>query len=205
MSAYRFINVGPEGIEGNFWEYNPQLKYLEPFKTLHDEDTSKKKVESSKTMWCIWMLEDPNYENKVFQQLDQDKDEVVKNYHPKFDRDEKNTQAVIAIYDNTCLSAVGRSYKGEVRSMVERGVVLTTTAYTFDTYDIDPITKRQKTVKGTSADLDRMRLMTSKIMEGYEKIEKAFREEQVGARVAGGRNETMREKGRLRQIKEVYE
>lgn len=205
MSGYRFINVGSEGIEGNFWEYNPQLKYLDPFKRLYDDDTSKQKTQSSKTMWCIWMLEDPNYDNKIFQQIDDDKEKVIKNYHPKFDRDEKNTQAVIAVYDNVCLSAVGRSYKAEVKSMVERGHVLSTTPYTFDKYEIDVVTKRQKVVKGSSGDLDKMRMMTSKIMEGYNAIEKAFRDEQAGARVSGGRNETMREKGLLRPIKEAYE
>lgn len=205
MSSYRFINIGPEGIEGDFWVQNPQLKYLSPFSDLYDSDKSRKKVESSKTMWCIWMLMDPSYINKVFQQDDKAKLPTVKKFWPKFDKDHPLVDAIMKVYDDVCLSAIGRSYKRETATMVARADILATTAYSFDAYVTDPSTNRAKIVKGTSRDLDAMRVMSTKIYEGYNAIEKLFREEQDASRVVGGRTESVREMNLLREVKEDYE
>jgi len=66
--AYKFINVGTFNINQNFWELNPQLIYIKPFALLYERDDSKNHSVSSKEMWCIWLHEDPSYENKVYRQ-----------------------------------------------------------------------------------------------------------------------------------------
>ena len=37
----------------NFWDYNPQFKAIEPFKSLFIHDKSKGKDDSSLRLWAI--------------------------------------------------------------------------------------------------------------------------------------------------------
>jgi hypothetical protein len=53
--GYKFINVGTFNINHNFWELNPQIIYINPFRKLYERDKSKDKLISSKEMWCVWL------------------------------------------------------------------------------------------------------------------------------------------------------
>ncbi len=45
----------------DFWEFNPQMKII--FHKFYNDDNSKNKTESSKIMWGIALLVDPNESN----------------------------------------------------------------------------------------------------------------------------------------------
>lgn len=191
--SYKLVNTGPKGIEDNFWELNPHLRYLSPFKELYAKDKSSKKADSSKDMWCIWMLEDPSLDNKVFHFTKERQAEIVKNYNSKFAEDRKEIQAIREVYDDFCLSIAGRAYKEESATMADRTAFLRNAKYTFDYYEQDPKTGKTKIVKGNATEIDAMRLRTIKINESYKQVERMFEEEQRVARIYGGRAQTIRE------------
>ena len=205
--AYRFINIGVLGIEENIWKLNPQLPYTQPFKKLYDQDKSKDHEASSKDLWCVWMLEDPSYQNKVFQLEPTLKMETIMNYHPGFKVEDALILEIRQVYPELCLSISARAFALETGTFVDRSEIFKGNKYTLDSYETDPKTSRTKLVKGTASELDAIRGRTLKIFENYKKVEAMFEEEQAGSRVQGsGREETHRERGLLpTNVKEDYE
>ena len=63
---YRFINIPQKfDIDVDFWEYNPQVKYIEPYKTMYEQDDTADKSVSSKHLWCICLYLELSYANKI--------------------------------------------------------------------------------------------------------------------------------------------
>lgn len=207
--TYKFINAGVRCVEENFWELNPQLKYISPFKEVHQADKSKNKETSSKDMWCVWMLHNPDFDNKIFQLPDDRKMEAVSNYHSSFDPTAPLIAKVIDEYD-VCLSAAARAFVMEVNTMKQRAAIFAEQTYTFDTWKY-PDPKKNETwkpflIKGNAVELDKIRAQTPKIMESYYLIEQKFAREQEASRVQGGRMESLKERAMLNtSIKEDYE
>lgn len=199
------INTGLFNIEENFWKLNPQLKYMPPFRSLYQLDNGEE--HSSKTAWCIWLLQDPSYENKVYRQPPETQNETLHYYYPKFDIDSEIVQEIMAHYDELALSSIARSFKKEDLSMAQRSEFLGTTAYTLDYPMTDEETGAVVTdakgnpiiVKGTAVQLDTIRKNSTIIYKQYKEIANMFEEEQTGARVHGGRQLSPRERGGLQQ------
>lgn len=212
--TYRLVvNPGQFNIDEDFWKLNPQLRYMSPFRELYDADEMPGKVHSSKTMWCVWLLCDPSYDNKVFRMLAQDQDEIVKLYYPKFERKHDMVVKIMDKYDELLLTPVARAFKDEEQSMTDRARFLRETLYSLDTpvLDEDGEVVRDSRgnpimVKGTATQLDAMRKNSLTIAKNYAEIRSLFEKEQEAVRIHGGRSLTPREQGRMLQdIKEDYE
>ena len=48
-------------IDSSFWELNPQTIII--FNEFYEKDNSKNKIDSSKVMWAVALLVDPNDNN----------------------------------------------------------------------------------------------------------------------------------------------
>lgn len=59
MISTTTLHVNLENPEDNFWELNPQLKLIEPFKSFYKGDRDRTKIASSKVMFAIAMVYDP--------------------------------------------------------------------------------------------------------------------------------------------------
>lgn len=59
MSSFKFVRVPPslDVEEHDFFEYNPELRYIDPIPRLVEKVGS---LLASKVMWAIYFLEDPD-------------------------------------------------------------------------------------------------------------------------------------------------
>ena len=190
----------------NFWDINPQLTMYSPFSKLYKRDKSKDKFKSSKEMWMIMFLCDPDDMVNKFARIPYlERMEMLKEeYYADFDETDEIVAECLDKYPFECLSAVERAFKEEIESLVDRARFIKTAKYTFDEVEKDmngnpmytklgnPIIK-----KGTATDLDRMRANTKKIYDQYEEVENAFIKERNEARVVGGRKESLSERGEI--------
>jgi hypothetical protein len=165
----------------NFWEVNPQLVYIPPFSSLYATDKSKEKTKSSKDMWCIFFMSDPDEEkNKFYRIPEKERLEMLKEvYNPEFDVENELVSECIIKYPSICLTAVERALKDEKDALAKRAVFLAKADYNYD----------------TMKDLDNAFSKTSKIYENFEAIEERFLKQKNQSRVKGGRRESASEKG----------
>ena len=190
-------------VDQNFWEINTQLKIMSPFNKLYERDKSKGKLTSSKEMWVIFFLCDPDEEankfatipvksrremlSKTFFEIDDDDDEVIKE--------------CLKEYPNLCLSKLEKLFYEEQKSMEDRHNIIVNTAYTLDDTEKDAkgntifVSGKPMVKKGTATTLDKMRLDSLKIYQNYKEIEKIFLDEKNSSRVFGGREESAMERG----------
>lgn len=195
--SYKLVNIGTFNINHNFWELNPQLIYMQPFRKLYERDKTKDKSLSSKEMWCIWLHEDPNYENKIYRQDSDVKLESIKYYYPDFDTKDEVIAECIKQYDTKLVTAAARAFKLEEQTLIQRAELCNTTPYRFDEVVGYDKTGRAQIIPGTVKDLEMMKKNTLSIYKQYEEVKRMFEEEQGDLRVHGGRKETLREKGQL--------
>jgi hypothetical protein len=167
----------------NYWELNPHLIYMKPYSTLYNEDKSKDKTESSKTMWCITWLIDPDEDtNKYFRLPEDQRLEICKEFHSSFDYENELIQEIMVSYPEDCLTIIERSLRDTKEFIRKR----------------DKFIKTQDYNLSTMKELDDAAAKTIKIFQDYEKIEKQFLEyKSKGVRIKGGRNQTIRESGRI--------
>lgn len=191
-NGYQFVRVNPGqfNIKENFWTLNPQHQYISPFRELYLADSGQKKEWSSRLMWCVWLWCDPNYENKIFRQTLDRKLQSIRYYEPSFDPDQEVIKECIDAYPTCCLTKAARAFVNEEDTLEDRVAFLRMTKYDLT----------------NASDLDKIRANTPKIYEMYRKVREMFELEEGKAKVYGGREETIREKGDLLlDVKEEYE
>jgi hypothetical protein len=167
----------------NFWEANPQLVYMFPFSALYEGDESKDKEVSSKNMWCVYFMCDPDEEENLFYRMSvQERIDMLKvTYNPEFDEVDELIALCVTSYPDICLNAVERALKNEKDALTKRADFLVKADYNFE----------------TMKDLDNAFSKTSKIYENFENIEERFLKHKSQSRVKGGRNESASEKGHI--------
>ena len=99
------INESIQYENKNFWEVNPQLVYIPPFSELYNKDKSKNKEKSSKNMWRIFFMSDPDEDkNKFYRIPEKERLEMLKEvFHPDFDTEKEMVQLCINKYSYICL------------------------------------------------------------------------------------------------------
>jgi len=167
--------------DGNFWELNPHIKYVEPFATLYSNDTSKSKEQSSKDMWCVLWLTDPDEEvNKYYRIVDkQEKLDICLKFNSNFDPNNPVVSECLEKYPYLCLNADELAYKLQKDQLIEISQFLSNLPITMDTV---------KEIIDLKAKLP-------KIYQDFEKIEKMFQKNKSEQRVWGNRKLTARERG----------
>ena len=204
---YKFINGANGDYKINFWEINPQITLIAPFRELYERDTTKDKSVSSLEMWCVFMYCDPSYENKIYRLPPDKKLDAIKFLNKDFDKEEEVIAKCITEYDVHCLTSAARAFKEEELSLLKRAEFIKEAPYTFDEIATNRMGEYMYTkqgspivIKGTAKDLDAMRKNTLTIYKQYEEVKKMFEEEQGELRVHGGRKESIFEKGELLEL-----
>lgn len=59
----------------NFWNEHPDMKVIDPFKTIYEDDKSKKKEDSSRMMWFIILCYDRD--SKLFKQSISERHRII--------------------------------------------------------------------------------------------------------------------------------
>ena len=153
----------------NFWELNPQYKYI--FSEFYTKDKTKNKNKSSKLMWAIYFRIHPKSE---FYRLP-NKDDIIKNKWIKvssFEWDSIENEQNLFI--DTVLSQAEKSLISWDEMMTKRDDFIHSQDFTLDSYD-----ERGKIVKGSADQLDRMLGNTGKLYVEYFKIKKELADDDI--------------------------
>jgi len=153
----------------NFWELNPQYKYI--FAEFYSMDRTKNKNKSSKLMWAIYFRVHPKSE---FYRLP-NKDTIIRDKWlkmPSFKWD--SLEREIDIFINTVLTQAEKSIVAWDIMMKKRDEFIHSQDFTLDTYD-----DRGKIVKGTADQLDKMLGNTGKLYTEYFKIKKELSDDDI--------------------------
>lgn len=153
----------------NFWEHNPQYKYI--LADFYNADKSKNKNKSSKIVWAIYFRVHPKSD---FYRLP-DKDDIIKSKwlkQPKFDW--STIESVEVIFVSSTLTQAEKSLVAWDDTMKKRDKFIHDQEFTLDTYN-----ERNKIVKGTADQLDRMLSNTSKLYGEYFKISKELASDEI--------------------------
>lgn len=181
--------------ELNFWELNPQIRYIEPFNEVYELD--KGKEESSNIMWVTFFMCDPdNEKNKFYRyKIEERKKFIEENFYPDVDWESELLVKSMEAYPQKCLTAIQKALKEEIDSMTERAKVLRETEYTVTKTEI--INNKAVRITGTAKELDDARAKTISLYENYRKLEEEFFQEKASTRVRGGRTLTKAETGEI--------
>jgi len=188
--------------DANFWKLNPQLQFIKPFDKLYNIDDSLNKQESSKTMWCIVFMSDPDEEtNKFFRIPHLERYEMLKEtFHSLFNLEEEYTKSCYEAYPEMCLTSPQRALKDEKEMLTKRANFIKEQEYTLDSYELatGPGGRPVKIViPGTAKQLDTMHKATKSIMDNFKIIESEFFAEKSKAQLKGDRQESKSEKGEI--------
>jgi hypothetical protein len=168
----------------NFWEVNPQFKIALSFKDLYKGDKSKKRIDSSKMMWFISFVHDPNstYYNLPLEE----KEEVIgEDYMEDLtyaNRHKNKLEQLIEDYVRLTHSTIDRHLKQWIISLDDRTHFLSTVKYDLDNYK----------------DLDTMAANTPKVFDTFRKIkEEQEKEASGGGNIKGGGIESLADTGEI--------
>jgi len=187
-----FVRISKKfDIDQDFWELNPQLKIIPPFSTLYP------KKNSSKIMWAIFFMCDPDEDDNLLFRLElEERKKVIEENYVEVNWEDETIAACLVEYPWSCLTSIQRALKEEKDSLVARSHLFRDTVPTLDKTTI--IDGKPFNMKGTALQLDAMRAKTLKIYEEFEKVEAKFKKaKSEDARVYGGRKETLSEQGQI--------
>lgn len=187
--------------DANFWKLNPQLQFIKPFNELYNTDDSINKDLSSKTMWCIVFMCDPDEDiNKFFRIPEKERYEMLQEtFFPLFDLEDEVTKKCIEAYPIMCLTSVQKALKDEKEVLIKRAKFLKEQEYTLDTYEMVQVGSRMQriTLPGTAKQLDTMHKSTKTIMDNFKLVENDFFAEKSKSQLKGNRTESKAEKGEI--------
>ena len=166
-------------IDANYWDVDPQLKVIEPFASLYNEDKTKKKGTSSLYMWAVALHADP--ESRLFKIGKESKENIIYNDYIKSKKEDFSWDVVkehIEAYKKLYLTQAQRSLVDWEEKLEERGKFLKGVPYTLEDGDT----------------LDKMLAATSKLYDHYEKILERLADEEAEGQTKGGRIESISEK-----------
>lgn len=161
-------------IEEDFWVLNNEIKHLSPFSNLVDLENS------SRIMWAIYLVTDPN---SKFARLPQElKEEEIINNYLKIDNFKfSDYEEYIIAYKELLLTKTQRLYIEWENKLEERNKFIAEYKYDIDTFEM----------------LDKMMASTSKMWEQYFKIKDQMIEEENKSQLKGGRKESKSERGEI--------
>lgn len=167
--------------EVNYWEVDPQLVAIEPFKTLYEKDKTKNKRGSSQKMWAVAFFSDP--ESRFYNYSEEEKLDVIKSdiigKDKKFSWDELKDH--IRGYMKLYMTQAERTLYTWNRKLEERDKYLNNVPYS--ELSLDEAKK-----------LDTLISNTPDLYSQYEKILETIREEEVEGKTKGNRKESLTEK-----------
>lgn len=165
--------------EGNFWDSNPLLRYIKPFDEMYAIDEGGDF--SSKSMWCVYFIADPNEDENLFYRIPNKKEMLQQTFHPQVDWEDEVFVKCLEAYPHECLTSIQKALKDKKDWLLKRENFIVGHEYTLENY----------------ADLDKMASASKKIWDDFKQIEEDFQVEKGKLIVKGGRNLSKAERGEL--------
>lgn len=127
--------------DNNFWEDNPQLKYISEFKELYDLDKTKDKSFSSKQLWAVALFSDAAKSTLYAMPEEDRKNEIIENVLTSQHKWEDLKKAIEA-YPKHCMSKKQRVFKSWGDKLDEFERFIATQKYNMGNWD--DVSKMQK-------------------------------------------------------------
>lgn len=178
MSSFSTIN---KSQSGNFWELNPHMIHVEPFSDMYIADKTKNKEQSSKDMWCVLWMTDPDEDSNKYYRIF-DKEErlgICKSFNTNFDPEHPLIVDALEKYPFLCLTADELAYKLQKDQLIE----------------ISQFLSKQEINMMSVGEIIKLKSQMPKIYQDFEKVDKMFHKNKSESRVWGNRKQTAREKG----------
>lgn len=144
-------------ITVNFWNLNPQMKYVGEFDKFYKKDRSKDKQNSSQIMWAIALYLDKSKANNFRNLPEEERKLQLTKYFLKdetFDWDNEIVKPLINTYHSMVLTQAERSLISWEKKLKERDEFIDKTTYDSTSYDM----------------LDKMMSATYKMYQQYDAI-----------------------------------
>jgi hypothetical protein len=109
MSSFKFVVVPAnlDADEHDFFEYNPELRYIDPITRLVDQ---RGQEVASKVMWATYLSEDPD--SKFYaMRLEERRYQIAKNFLKAIDFDWESYKYVIDAYPDIAMSPKKRRFQ----------------------------------------------------------------------------------------------
>jgi len=166
--------------DSNFWEENPQVKYISPFREFYKKDRTKTKDKSSQIMWAIGMYLEP-VRSKLYRMDEELRAKTINENYLEGKDDFFKYQELLDAYHDYLMTPIKRNFKAWGDKLSTRMRFIEDTEYNEDTYEM----------------LDKMMERTEKMMNQYKKLEEAFLEEELQTKMKGGIAKSAAEEGRI--------
>src|SRR6218665_3022189 len=173
----------------NYWILNPIMKTIKVFSDFYNNDKTKNKEKSSKLMWAVALLMDPNDTNPWRNLSEEEKKGLIAEDYigsKTFNWEDPDIKSLMDTYENFCLTLAEKELYRYNQKITQRGDFIAKTTYTMDWFDEDS----GKVVKGTADQLDKMMLNTGKIFAEMEMIQDKLVKEASGGIGRGGQTES---------------
>lgn len=167
-------------IKGNFWKSNSQLELPEVFSEFKKSDKSKDKEESSKVMWAIALLLDPD---SKFRRLKlSDRKNLIAKDMLKFDKFDWNKYKVLMeFYEKLILTPAERQLLIWEQKLDEKTQFMSDTTYDENNAEL----------------LEKLLGSNSKLFSELERIKEQLDKEGETGITKGGAEESASEKGEI--------
>jgi len=191
----------PIDIQVNFWIANAPLLYVEAFKNLYEEFGKER---SSKIMWSIWMDKEKGTINSYRNMPQEQKLSAIKKYCVDYDPEDDLIRTATIMLLITFESPAKRAFRTVTEDIINRDYVMAKmTAYVKRTAEENPDLLGSKEILDIIRTLEQMRKNTDQVFKKYKDVEAVFAEEEkVAARVKGGGQLNLIEKGGLLELPE---
>lgn len=184
-----------QGSELSFWEVFPYMKEVGLFRKLYLADRSENKNKSSKTMWYLAMVKDIDSEFYSMSKSEQDDslfDTLGLNV-VKFVGSPEDLDILLNAFEDFIDTPLSADVRALENKMKERKLFIQNTPYTLDAYE-EGFDGKQKLVKGTAPQLDKMVTDTKKLHEEIRSLRDALKSAQ-SEQGKGGRKDSFLENG----------
>lgn len=169
-------------VDANFWDLNPLMRVPKLFAEFYNNDTSKKKEESSRIMWAIAMYIDTSDNNPYRNLRDTDRKIIIaEDYLKDAEFVWDNYSEIIKFYQELNSTKLQKDLFLLESKLEERSQFILDTKYTLEDGD-----KLDKIIANTQKIYDLIKTLKDNIEKGEN--ESATR---------GGRTESASEQGRL--------
>jgi len=189
-----FVNINTNfSIDSpdNFWVQNPQMIYFEPYSELYNSDVSPNHSHSSRTMWVINFMQNPDESENIFYRLGlKERKQMLTNMLcPELDWEDAVFKKCFDSFPIHCMSSVKRNLKIASESLVKTTVLIGDTELTLDESHIEIDERGKKyvvNIKGTAPQIMKLQKDFNVILERFDKLAEKYITEKSKIRVQGG-------------------
>jgi hypothetical protein len=165
-----------------------------PFNGLYDMDKTKDKEFSSRQMWTIFFMCDPDEDRNIFFRIpfSQRQEMLSDTFVPDLDWENPVFKGCLEQYPFECMNAVQRALAAEKDQLRKRAKLIQDTELSLDRVD-----DKGKKIPGTATQINMLQKDALRIYEAYEQIEAKFLAQKSISAVHGGDKMTKTEKGEM--------